>query len=59
MKKIIYDDNFIDSSSNVFIALLEKTEWKSNLLSELYKKLCFPNYFGFNWDALLDCMRDF
>jgi molybdopterin-guanine dinucleotide biosynthesis protein A len=26
---------------------------------ELNKRLSFPGYFGFNWNALSDCMRDF
>jgi hypothetical protein len=29
------------------------------LLKELYERLNLPGYFGFNWDALSDCLRDF
>jgi len=29
------------------------------LLEVLYQKLNLPGYFGFNWDALSDCLRDF
>jgi len=32
---------------------------KGQLLNELYNKLQLPDYFGFNWDALSDCLRDF
>lgn len=28
------------------------------LLKALYYKLWLPGYFGFNWDALYDCLRD-
>lgn len=28
------------------------------LLKALYYQLWFPGYFGFNWDALYDCLRD-
>ncbi len=28
------------------------------LLHALYEKARLPNYFGFNWDALSDCLRD-
>jgi RNAse (barnase) inhibitor barstar len=28
------------------------------LLTALYETLQFPGYFGFNWDALSDCLRD-
>ncbi len=28
------------------------------LLKSLYYLLWFPGYFGFNWDALYDCLRD-
>lgn len=31
---------------------------KAALLDELYRCLRFPDYFGFNWDALVDCIRD-
>jgi RNAse (barnase) inhibitor barstar len=31
---------------------------KKDLLIDLASKLKFPNYFGFNWDALWDCIRD-
>ncbi|HOY59215.1 MAG TPA: barstar family protein [Verrucomicrobiota bacterium] len=29
------------------------------LLEVLYQRLNLPGYFGFNWDALSDCLRDF
>lgn len=28
------------------------------LLDALYKELALPGYFGFNWNALSDCLRD-
>ena len=28
------------------------------LLEELYQRLHFPDYFGSNWDALWECIRD-
>jgi len=31
---------------------------KEDLLEELKNKLQFPEYFGFNWDALFDCLKD-
>jgi hypothetical protein len=32
---------------------------KANLLSAVASAGQFPGYFGGNWDALLDCLRDF
>ena len=31
----------------------------SALLDSLARQLQFPGYFGYNWDALWDCIRDF
>lgn len=31
----------------------------NQLLEVLYQRLNLPGYFGFNWDALSDCLRDF
>lgn len=28
------------------------------LLHALYEQACLPGYFGFNWNALSDCLRD-
>ncbi len=30
----------------------------ASLFSALAAALCFPSWFGANWDALLDCLRD-
>jgi RNAse (barnase) inhibitor barstar len=32
---------------------------KNGLLEALKVELKFPDYFGHNWDALSDCLRDF
>ena len=45
---------------DAFVAMLPSAiETKSGLLEALASLLTFPNYFGFNWDALFDCFRDF
>lgn len=31
---------------------------KRELLDTYYERLQFPGYFGFNWDALWDCLLD-
>jgi RNAse (barnase) inhibitor barstar len=31
---------------------------KEALFEELYQRLQFPDYFGGNWDALWECIRD-
>jgi hypothetical protein len=55
---------FIDSINEInnkddvyFVTIKENNSSKKNLFNEYYEKFKFP-YFGFNWDALLDCMRD-
>ena len=35
-----------------------KARGKEKLLSVLAAKLRFPSYFGHNWDALEECLRD-
>jgi RNAse (barnase) inhibitor barstar len=47
-------------TSQVFYARLGAEIHKSDqLLEALYYLLWFPGYFGFNWDALNDCLKDF
>ena len=36
----------------------EKLKNKEQLLRALKEGLCFPDCFGFNWDALQDCITD-
>ncbi|MGH3391373.1 MAG: barstar family protein [Actinomadura sp.] len=31
---------------------------RAAFLAEVARVLCFPDYFGHNWDALTDCLRD-
>jgi RNAse (barnase) inhibitor barstar len=32
---------------------------KGDLLNDLAQVMDFPDYFGYNWDALEECLRDF
>jgi hypothetical protein len=41
-----------------FVAHLSIVKSKEELFEQLNKKLLFP-YFGFNWDALDECLTDF
>ncbi len=43
-----------------FVAQLpDEIVGKDELFRQLGKSLVFPDYFGFNWDALFECLRDF
>lgn len=45
---------------NAFVAVLPRIIDSKDVLLELLTSLLeFPAYFGFNWDALFDCLRDF
>lgn len=46
-------------SDAIFIAHLPKIESEEQLFNELNFKLKFPPYFGFNWNAIYDCLTDF
>lgn len=45
-------------SKNITFLLLNKVSTKEKLLDFLNSNLDFPNYFGFNWDALFDLLRE-
>lgn len=42
-----------------FIINLEQINDKKDLFIQLQTLLHFPDYFGHNWDALNDCLKDF
>lgn len=44
--------------ASVDVVVDESVEGKQALLELLAQKLAFPSYFGFNWDALIDCLSD-
>lgn len=49
----------IDSSStSVFTASLGEVKTEDRLLFEISSTMRFPEYFGWNWDALDECLRD-
>ncbi len=57
MKGFIFENKFvIIDSKDSYVAYIDS---KSDLLEQLKTKLNFPDYFGYNWDALNDCLADF
>ena len=47
-------------TSQVYMARLGKDIGSTDyLINALFYTLSFPGYFGFNWNALYDCMCDF
>ena len=46
------------AESALVVRIPAKARGKEKLLSVLAAKLRFPSYFGHNWDALEECLRD-
>lgn len=57
--KFIEDINSYQPAQSFSAVINPAVSTKDELLKELYNKLQLPDYFGFNWDALLDSLRDF
>jgi RNAse (barnase) inhibitor barstar len=53
------DEDVVAAADTCVARLPENLANKEELLQALYEQLQFPGYFGFNWDALSDCLRDF
>ncbi len=53
-----FDDSVELASSAVVAELPADIGSKAALLDELAQRLRFPDYFGTNWDALEECIRD-
>ena len=56
--KFVEDIKTYDPKDAFIARLPTNINGKEDLLKELSAKLNFPDYFGFNWDALYDCLRD-
>ncbi|MGC3969698.1 MAG: barstar family protein [Pirellulales bacterium] len=46
------------NSSAMIIRIPRKARGKEKLLGAIARPLHFPRYFGWNWDALDECLRD-
>lgn len=55
-----FTDQDVVAATDTYVARLPaKIASKEELLQALYEELRLPGYFGFNWDGLSDCLRDF
>ena len=53
-----FDHPGLEGSPSLVAEMPAGIKTKEALLDELYRRLRFPDYFGHNWDALEDCIRD-
>lgn len=51
--------NQIKKEAALFATIDNSLETPRKIFEKLSEELLFPSYFGFNWNALLDCLRDF
>lgn len=47
-----------DAAQVFYVRINPEISLSGEFLRALYYLLWFPGYFGFNWDALYDCLRD-
>lgn len=60
MKNILFIKDTLSFSDNLaFVARLPIVKDEEELFIQLSKVLNFPEYFGFNWNAVNECLQDF
>ncbi|MDR0404426.1 MAG: barstar family protein [Oscillospiraceae bacterium] len=52
----INDIKEINEKDDAYVVIIKNEDPKEDLLNEYYTKFKFPPYFGFNWNALNDCL---
>ncbi len=57
--KFIEDINLYQPDNSFVVLISKDVNSENGLFKELSRKLNFPDYFGFNWNAVYDCLRDF
>jgi RNAse (barnase) inhibitor barstar len=61
MNKFLFFNTFDDFKKDMTSRLVKiprNIREKHDLFESYYTQLSFPSYFGYNWDALYDCMID-
>jgi len=58
MLPFLFDDSGLPGSPALVAEVLAGITTKEALFAELAQRLQFPDYFGANWDALWECIRD-
>lgn len=53
------DERWQPDSASFVAEVPQNIRTSSELLDVLFSALKLPGYFGFNWNALNDCLRDF
>ncbi|MFD7080632.1 barstar family protein [Streptomyces sp. NPDC059918] len=53
-------DELLPASGSVYVARLSGLDMPDEIATfqQFYESLKFPEYFGWNWNAFYDCMRD-
>ena len=54
----LVDDYFVVGCDDLEIEIPKNIHSTDELMKAYYRLLSLPGYFGFNWNALYDCLRD-